>query len=55
MRSPERIQPPKESRRGTKEAEGEFDEKYQNNHYSKSGGHRARSEANDKHKKSKRR
>ena len=55
MRSPERIKPPEGSRRGAREAEGDFDEQYQNNGYSKKGSHKHRSEANDPHKKSRRR
>jgi hypothetical protein len=55
MRSAERIKPPKESRRGAREAEGDFDEQYQNNGYSKKGSHKHRSEANDSRKISRRR
>ena len=55
MRNAEKIQPPQESKKGTKESEGEFDEKYQNNGYSKKGSHKYRSEAGDDRKISRRR
>jgi len=51
--SPEKIQPPVESRKRIKESEGDSDE--QNQHYSEKGGHKSRSIANDPHKQSRRR
>ena len=55
MRSPERIQPPKESKKGTKEAEGEYRDGLKETHYSQKTSHANRSVANDPHKRSDRR
>jgi hypothetical protein len=55
MRSAERIKPPKESRRGAREAEGDFEDDLKNTHYSQKTGHASRSEANDDRKISPRR